>query len=113
MLTRHTAWGDSEAGRQCKGSSWRPASESPQAVRSGPRDITAQPEQFERPLAPCRGTSAGGCEEHLARDRELEGDLGRREFRVQPKLILASRLVRESALDSASSSSIRPSRTRL
>jgi glycosyltransferase involved in cell wall biosynthesis len=32
---------------------------------------------------------------------------------LQPKLILASRLVRESALDSASSSSIRPSRTRL
>ncbi len=32
---------------------------------------------------------------------------------VQPKLILASKLVRESALDSASSSSIRPSRTRL
>ena len=32
---------------------------------------------------------------------------------AQPKLILASRLVRESALDNASSSSIRPSRTRL
>ena len=42
MLTRHTAWGDSEAGRQRKGSSWRPASESPQAVRSGPTYITAQ-----------------------------------------------------------------------
>jgi len=42
MLTRHTAWGDSEAGRQRKGSSWRPASESPQAVRIGPRYITAQ-----------------------------------------------------------------------
>ena len=32
---------------------------------------------------------------------------------AQPKLIFATRLVRESALDSASSSSIRPSRTRL
>jgi glycosyltransferase involved in cell wall biosynthesis len=32
---------------------------------------------------------------------------------IQPKLILASRFVRESALDNASSSSIRPSRTRL
>ena len=38
----------------------------------------------------------------------------RRQFRLaQPKLILASRLVRESALVSASSSSILPSRTRL
>ncbi len=45
--------------------------------------------------------------------REFEGNLERCEFPVQPKLILASRLVRESALDSASSSSIRPSRTRL
>jgi 1,2-diacylglycerol 3-alpha-glucosyltransferase/glucuronosyltransferase len=45
--------------------------------------------------------------------REFESNLERCEFPAQPKLILASRLVRESALDSASSSSIRPSRTRL
>ena len=45
--------------------------------------------------------------------REFEGNLERCEVLAQPKLILASRLVRESALDSASSSSIRPSRTRL
>ncbi len=45
--------------------------------------------------------------------REFEGNLARSEVLSQPKLILASRLVRESALDSASSSSIRPSRTRL
>jgi glycosyltransferase involved in cell wall biosynthesis len=45
--------------------------------------------------------------------REFEGNLERCEPPAQPKLILASRLVRESALDSASSSSIRPSRTRL
>lgn len=45
--------------------------------------------------------------------REFEGNLERCEVLLQPKLILASRLVRESALDSASSSSIRPSRTRL
>jgi glycosyltransferase involved in cell wall biosynthesis len=45
--------------------------------------------------------------------REFEGNLERCEVAVQPKLILASRLVRESALDSASSRSIRPSRTRL
>ena len=45
--------------------------------------------------------------------REFEGNLEYCEVLVQPKLILASRLVRESALDSASSSSIRPSRTRL
>jgi glycosyltransferase involved in cell wall biosynthesis len=45
--------------------------------------------------------------------REFEGNLERCEVAVQPKLILASRLVRESALDKASSSSIRPSRTRL
>src|SRR5882672_2583714 len=44
--------------------------------------------------------------------REFEGNLERCETLLQPKLILASRLVRESALDSASSSSIRPSRTR-
>jgi glycosyltransferase involved in cell wall biosynthesis len=45
--------------------------------------------------------------------REFESNLERCEFPAQPKLILASRLVRESALDRASSSSIRPSRTRL
>jgi len=45
--------------------------------------------------------------------REFEGNLERSEVLLQPKLILASRLVRESALDNASSSSIRPSRTRL
>jgi glycosyltransferase involved in cell wall biosynthesis len=45
--------------------------------------------------------------------REFENGLERCEIQRQPKLILASRLVRESALDSASSSSIRPSRTRL
>jgi glycosyltransferase involved in cell wall biosynthesis len=45
--------------------------------------------------------------------REFEHNLERCETLLQPKLILASRLVRESALDSASSSSIRPSRTRL
>jgi glycosyltransferase involved in cell wall biosynthesis len=45
--------------------------------------------------------------------REFETNLARCETPAQPKLILASRLVRESALDSASSSSIRPSRTRL
>jgi glycosyltransferase involved in cell wall biosynthesis len=45
--------------------------------------------------------------------REFEANLERCEIPAQPKLILASRLVRESALDSASSSSIRPSRTRL
>jgi glycosyltransferase involved in cell wall biosynthesis len=57
------------------------------------------------------------------RDRALKSgwDVSSREFESnlvsccpdQPKLILASRLVRESALESASSSSIRPSRTRL
>jgi glycosyltransferase involved in cell wall biosynthesis len=45
--------------------------------------------------------------------RQFEGNLERSELLAQPKLILASRLVRESALDNASSSSIRPSRTRL
>ena len=45
--------------------------------------------------------------------REFEGNLERCESLPQPKLILASRLVRESALDSASSSSIRPSRTEI
>jgi glycosyltransferase involved in cell wall biosynthesis len=50
--------------------------------------------QFEGNLVPCQEKSLG-------------------ERSDQPKLILASRLVRESALDSASSNSIRPSRTRL
>jgi len=45
--------------------------------------------------------------------REFEANLERCDTLAQPKLILASRLVRESALDKASSSSIRPSRTRL
>jgi glycosyltransferase involved in cell wall biosynthesis len=45
--------------------------------------------------------------------REFDNNLERCDALLQPKLILASRLVRESALDSASSSSIRPSRTRL
>ncbi len=45
--------------------------------------------------------------------REFESNLERCEVLAQPKLILASRFVRESALDNASSSSIRPSRTRL
>jgi glycosyltransferase involved in cell wall biosynthesis len=45
--------------------------------------------------------------------REFEGNLERCEVAIQPKLIFASRLVRESALDKASSRSIRPSRTRL
>jgi glycosyltransferase involved in cell wall biosynthesis len=51
--------------------------------------------QFENNLVPCRDLKSG-------------------QFRAaQPKLIFASRLVRESALDNASSSSILPSRTRL
>jgi glycosyltransferase involved in cell wall biosynthesis len=45
--------------------------------------------------------------------REFENNLESCEVLAQPKLILASRFVRESALDNASSSSIRPSRTRL
>jgi glycosyltransferase involved in cell wall biosynthesis len=59
----------------------------------------------------------------LCRERALKSgwDVSSREFEnnlvscrpAQPKLILASRLVRESAFDRASSSSIRPSRTRL
>ena len=59
------------------------------------------------------------CRERAAKSgwdvcsREFEGNLERCEVLSQPKFILASRLVRESALDSASSSSIRPSRTRL
>ncbi|MHB8722141.1 MAG: glycosyltransferase family 4 protein, partial [Steroidobacteraceae bacterium] len=63
--------------------------------------------------------NSGACREHALKSgweacsREFEQNLERCEIRLQPKLILASRLVRESALDSASSSSIRPSRTRL
>jgi glycosyltransferase involved in cell wall biosynthesis len=59
------------------------------------------------------------CREHALKSgwdvcsREFENNLERCEIQLQPKLILASRLVRESALESASSSSIRPSRTRL
>jgi glycosyltransferase involved in cell wall biosynthesis len=59
------------------------------------------------------------CREHALKSgwdvcsREFETNLERCEIPAQPKLILASRLVRESALDRASSSSIRPSRTRL
>jgi len=62
---------------------------------------------------------ARACREHALKSgwevcsREFENNLERCEIPLQPKLILASRLVRESALDSASSSSIRPSRTRL
>jgi glycosyltransferase involved in cell wall biosynthesis len=62
------------------------------ALKSG-WDISSR--DFESNLVPCRDLAAG-------------------QFRAaQPKLILASRFVRESALDKASSSSIRPSRTRL
>jgi glycosyltransferase involved in cell wall biosynthesis len=59
------------------------------------------------------------CREHALKSgwdvcsRQFEGNLQRSELLAQPKLILASRLVRESALVNASSSSIRPSRTRL
>jgi glycosyltransferase involved in cell wall biosynthesis len=62
------------------------------ALRSG-WDVSTR--QFENNLAACRDAAAS----HF--------------LTAQPKLILASRLVRESALDNASSSSIRPSRTRL
>jgi glycosyltransferase involved in cell wall biosynthesis len=62
------------------------------ALRSG-WDVSTR--QFENNLEPCRDVTDG----------ELRA--------AQPKLILASRLVRESALDSASSISILPSRTRL
>lgn len=61
----------------------------------------------------------GACRERALKSgwdvcsREFERNLERCEVLAQPKLILASRLVRESALDNASSSSIRPSRTRL
>jgi glycosyltransferase involved in cell wall biosynthesis len=61
------------------------------ALRSG-WDVSSR--EFENNLVPCR---------------DAAGQFGR----AHPKLILASRLVRESALDNASSSSIRPSRTRL
>ena len=65
------------------------------------------------------GIDPDACRAHALKSgwdvcsREFESNLERCEFPAQPKLILASRLVRESALDSASSSSIRPSRTRL
>ena len=65
------------------------------------------------------GVDPNACREHALKSgwdvcsREFENNLERCEIRLQPKLILASRLVRESALDNASSSSIRPSRTRL
>jgi glycosyltransferase involved in cell wall biosynthesis len=62
------------------------------ALKSG-WDISSR--EFENNLVPCRDAATGQFR------------------RLQPKLILASRLVRESALDNASSSSIRPSRTRL
>jgi glycosyltransferase involved in cell wall biosynthesis len=61
----------------------------------------------------------GACRERALKSgwdvcsREFVKNLERCDAQLQPKLILASRLVRESALDSASSSSIRPSRTRL
>ena len=62
------------------------------ALQSG-WDISSR--EFEKNLEPCLEPAADG-------------------FRAaQPKLILASRFVRESALDNASSSSTRPSRTRL
>jgi glycosyltransferase involved in cell wall biosynthesis len=61
------------------------------ALQSG-WDVSSR--EFENNLQPCR---------------DAAGQPGR----AHPKLILASRLVRESALDNASSSSIRPSRTRL
>ncbi|MEP6883441.1 MAG: glycosyltransferase family 1 protein [Gammaproteobacteria bacterium] len=59
------------------------------------------------------------CREHALKSgwevcsRQFEDNLELCEILVQPKFILASRLVRESALDNASSSSMRPSRTRL
>ena len=60
-----------------------------------------------------------GCRERALKfgweicSREFENNLERCEALIQPKLIFASRLVRESALDNASSRSILPSRTRL
>jgi glycosyltransferase involved in cell wall biosynthesis len=68
-----------------------PAACRARALRSG-WDISSR--EFENNLVPVRDRAGG---HRLA----------------QPKLILASRLVRESALDKASSSSMRPSRTRL
>jgi glycosyltransferase involved in cell wall biosynthesis len=65
------------------------------------------------------GINPQACREHALKSgwdvcsRQFEGNLQPSELLAQPKLILASRLVRESALDNASSSSIRPSRTRL
>jgi glycosyltransferase involved in cell wall biosynthesis len=65
------------------------------------------------------GVDPAACRERALKSgwdvcsRQFENNLERCEALLQPKLILASRLVRESALDSASSSSIRPSRTRL
>jgi len=63
-----------------------------QALQSG-WDVSSR--EFENNLVPCL---------------EAAADVQRP---AQPKFILASRLVRESALDNASSNSIRPSRTRL
>jgi glycosyltransferase involved in cell wall biosynthesis len=76
---------------------WRALKIDPEACRARALasgwDISSR--EFESNLVPCRDVAEG-------------------QFRVaQPKLILASRLVRESALDRASSSSMRPSRTRL
>ena len=62
------------------------------ALQSG-WDVSTR--QFESNLVPCRD---------LTKDKLQP---------AQPKLIFASRLLRESAVDNASSSSIRPSRTRL
>jgi glycosyltransferase involved in cell wall biosynthesis len=67
------------------------------ALRSG-WEISSR--EFENNLVACRDIAAGQF--RVAQPQT-----------VQPKLILASRLVRESALDKASSSSILPSRTRL
>jgi hypothetical protein len=51
MLTRHTAWGDKEL--DANGPDQLASSSlSPQAVRIGPRYITASTERFELPLAP-------------------------------------------------------------
>ena len=69
-----------------------PAACRARALKSG-WDISSR--EFENNLVPVRDLAGG----HF--------------HPLQPKLILASRLVRESALDKASSSSMRPSRTRL
>jgi glycosyltransferase involved in cell wall biosynthesis len=61
------------------------------ALQSG-WDVSSR--EFENNLVPCRDAAGQFDPAH-------------------PKLILASRFVRESALDNASSNSIRPSRTRL